>query len=193
VIPGAPGATPRNPEAAASTDDATGSPRPEQKLKQQQSQPQPSRSGATAFDPKEKDRDVTPPDPVGGIRFGPVTQTQVTVRWEPAADDTGVVGYRLWLDGFAVATTADTEVTVKWFNDDMRQHVIQLKALDAAGNVSKTAQSVLVTKPTPSPTPEPSAEPTDSPSEAPTDAGNGKPGGKPSEQPRGSNALNGDG
>jgi len=117
----------------------------------------------------------------------------VTVHWEPAHDDTEVVGYRLWLDGFPVATTADTEVTVKWFNDDTGQHVIQLKALDAAGNLSKTAQSVLVTRPTPSPTPEPSAEPTDSASEAPTDAGKGKPGGKPSEQPHESNVLNGDG
>ena len=36
-------------------------------------------------------------------------------------DDTGVVGYRLWLDGFVGRDTADTEVTVKWFNDDMGQ------------------------------------------------------------------------
>ena len=87
--------------------------------------------------PQGEDRDDTPPDPVGGIRFGRVTPTELTVRWAPANDDTGVVGYRLWLDGFVVATTADTEVTVKWFNDDMGQHVIQLKALDAGRQLSE--------------------------------------------------------
>ena len=148
-----------------------------------------SRSGATAFDPKEGDRDDTPPDPVGGIRFGRVTPTELTVRWAPANDDTGVVGYRLWLDGFLVGTTTDTEATVKWFNDDMGQHVIQLKALDAAGNLSETAQSVLVARPTP----EPSAEPTDSESEPPTDADKGKPEGKASEPANKSSASQGNG
>jgi hypothetical protein len=156
---------------------------------------QPSRSGATAFDPQQKARDDTPPGPVGGIRFGPVTPTELTVRWAPAQDDTGVVGYRLWLDGFTVATTAQTEATVKWFNDDMGQHVIQLKALDAAGNLSTSAQSVLVTRPTPEPTPEPTVEPTptDSESEAPNDTPRGKPDGKPTERPPKLHPPNGDG
>lgn len=185
-------------EPADSTDEPTSSSQTESKPKPQpQPQPQPSRSGATAFDPKEKDRDDTPPDPVGGIRFGRVTPTELTVRWAPANDDTGVVGYRLWLDGFVVATTADTEVTVKWFNDDMGQHVIQLKALDAAGNLSEAAQSVLVARPTPEPapepTPEPTGEPTDSESEPPTDTGKGKPGGKPSEPTHKSSPSKGDG
>jgi hypothetical protein len=187
-------------DAADDRDDLASSSPAEQTPK-----PQPSRSGATAFDPKQKDRDDTPPGPVGGIRFGPVTPTELTVRWAPAQDDTGVVGYRLWLDGFTVATTAQTEVTVKWFNDDMGQHVIQLKALDAAGNLSTSAQSVLVARPTleptpqptleptPEPTPEPSGEPTGSESEPPSDTHKGKPSGKPTERPRKLNAPNGDG
>jgi hypothetical protein len=183
-------------EPADSTDesaDTTDEPTSRSQTESKSPQPQPSRSGATAFDPKEGDRDDTPPGPVGGIRFGRVTPTELTVRWAPANDDTGVVGYRLWLDGFVVATTVNTEVTVKWFNDDMGQHVIQLKALDAAGNQSETAQSVLVSRPTPEPTPEPSAEPTDSESEPPTDADKGKPEGKASEPANNSSASKGDG
>jgi hypothetical protein len=159
----------------------------------------PSRSGATAFDPQQKAKDDTPPGPVGGIRFGPVTPTELTVRWAPAQDDTGVVGYRLWLDGFAVVTTAQTEATVKWFNDDMGQHAIQLKALDAAGNLSTSVQSVLVTRPTPEPTPEQTPEPTleptptDSETEAPNDTPKGKPDGKPTERPHKVHPPNGDG
>ena len=182
----------RDSDARDDSDEVTSSSQAEQTPK-----PQPGRSGATAFDPKQKNRDDTPPGPVGGIRVGPVTPTELTVRWAPAQDDTGVVGYRLWLDGYAVATTAQTEVTVKWFNDDMGQHVIQLKALDAAGNLSRSAQSVLVTRPTPEPTPEftpeSSGEPTDTASEPPTDTHKGRPDGKATERPHKSNASNGDG
>jgi hypothetical protein len=182
ATPNARAETSRSPEPADSTDEATSRSATEPKPK-----PKSSRSGATAFDAQQPNRDETPPDPVGGIRFGPVTPAELTVRWAPGHDDTGVVGYRLWLDGFTVATTARTEVTVKWFNDDLGQHVIQLKALDAAGNLSMTAQSVLVTRPTPEPTPQPSPEPTGTPSETPTAPGKSKPGGKPSDRPHKSN------
>jgi len=186
----------RDSDATDDSDEVTSSSQAEQTPK-----PKPGRSGATAFDPKQKNRDDTPPGPVGGIRVGPVTPTELTVRWAPAQDDTGVVGYRLWLDGYAVATTAQTEVTVKWFNDDMGQHVIQLKALDAAGNLSKSAQSVLVTRPTPEPTPEPTAQPTpessgeppDSRSEAPSDTHKAKPDRKPTDRLHNSNTPDGDG
>ena len=120
-------------------------------------------TGATAFDPQQKKSDDTPPDPVRGIRFGPITPDDLTVRWLASDDDTAVVGYQVWLDGFRVATTADTHVTVSWFNDDLAQHVVQVKAFDAAGNLSRTTEIVLVSRPSPepsataSPSPEPSA------------------------------------
>ena len=69
---------------------------------------QPSPSGATAFDPKEKKSDETAPDPVRGIKFGPINPDDLTVRWAAGNDDIGVVGYRVWLDGFLVATTTET-------------------------------------------------------------------------------------
>jgi len=125
---------------------------------------QPSPSGATAFDPKEKKSDETAPDPVRGIKFGPINPDDLTVRWAAGNDDIGVVGYRVWLDGFLVATTTETRATVNWFNDDMGQHVVQVKALDAAGNQSKTAEIVLVDRPPSAPpetaSPKPSPKPT---------------------------------
>ena len=148
--------------------------------------PKPSPTGATAFDPQEKNSDDTPPDPVPSIRFGPVTEDALTVRWAPAHDDTAVVGYRVWLDGFAVATTPATTVTVAWFNDDMSQHVVQVKALDAAGNQSKSSESVLVARPTPEPTPEPT------PGGAPTEPKN-KRHIQPTPKPHTSGAPNGHG
>jgi hypothetical protein len=120
-------------------------------------------SGATAFDPQQKKSDDAPPDPVRGIRFGPITPDELTVRWSASDDDTAVVGYQVWLDGFRVAITTDTHVTVSWFNDDIGQHVVQVKAFDAAGNLSRATEIVLVSRPSPEPSatasPTPSAEP----------------------------------
>jgi hypothetical protein len=144
-----------------------------------------SSAGATAFDPDDNP-DKTPPDPVTGISFGPVTQEVVTVNWAPAHDDVNVIGYRIWLNGFEVATTAETHVTVNWFNDDMGQHVVQVRALDAAGNESRTSPNALVNRPTPAPTPTPTPTPTGSPpssampSASPTHQPSGQPTGLPS-------------
>ena len=126
-----------------------------------------SSSGATAFD-ADDNPDKTAPDPVSGISFGPVTKDSLTVNWAPAHDDVSVIGYRIWLNGFEVATTAETHVTVNWFNDDMGQHVVQVRALDAAGNESKTSPNALVNRPTPSPTPTPTPTPTESPTDSTT-------------------------
>jgi hypothetical protein len=126
-----------------------------------------SSAGATAFDPDD-DPDKTPPDPVTGISFGPITKEALTVSWAPAHDDMSVIGYRIWLNGFEVATTAETHVTVDWFNDDMGQHVVQVRALDAAGNESKTSPNALVNRPTPVPTPTPTPTPTESPTDSAT-------------------------
>jgi hypothetical protein len=118
---------------------------------------QPDPSGATAFDPQQKKTDETPPDPVRNIRLGPITPDDLTVRWSASHDDTAVVGYQVWLDGFRAASTTQTQVTVNWFNDDMGQHVVQVKALDAAGNQS-TSEIRLVSRPES----EDSASPTES-------------------------------
>jgi hypothetical protein len=126
-----------------------------------------SSAGATAFD-ADDNPDKTPPDPVRDISFGPVTEDTLTVTWAPARDDVRVIGYRIWLNGFEVATTAETHVTVNWFNDDMGQHVVQVRALDAAGNESKTSPNALVNRPTPAPTPTPTPTPTESPTESTT-------------------------
>jgi hypothetical protein len=139
------------------------------------------RAGATAFDAADSP-DNTPPEPVSGISFGPVSKDTLTVSWAPAHDDVSVIGYRIWLNGFEVATTAETHVTVNWFNDDMGPHVVQIRALDAAGNESKTSPNALVNRPTAARVRTPSPMPTEStptgstqPSESPTDQANGRP------------------
>ena len=66
-----------------------------------------------------------------------------------------MIGYRIWLNGYEVATTAETQATVRWFNDDAGQHVVQIKAIDAAGNQSTSSPTLLVTRPSTEPVPDP--------------------------------------
>ncbi len=121
----------------------------------------PSSSGATAYDPRT-DTDRVAPTSVTTITTAAVTRDRITVSWPAATDDVGVQRYRVVLNGFTVATTRKTHVTVRWFNDDLGSHVIQVRALDAAGNESLTSPNLLVSRPSSgsTPTPGPSATPT---------------------------------
>jgi hypothetical protein len=109
--------------------------------------------------------DSEPPEPVADIEPSAVTPDRLSLQWSPAADNVGVIGYRIWLNGFDVATTAQTRAKLHWFNDDSRQHVVQVRAIDAAGNQSRSSPTLVVTRPSPDPmpTPTPSESPTPTP------------------------------
>jgi hypothetical protein len=107
-----------------------------------------------------------------------VTADELSLSWPAATDNRRVIGYRIWLNGYEVATTAETRATLRWFNDDEGQHVVQIKAIDAAGNQSKTWSTLLVTRPSPEPTeppptttkPTPTLEPTPTPTPEPSES-----------------------
>ena len=105
--------------------------------------------------PPAPEGDTTPPDPVPRIEPVRSTAENVTLRWLPARDDVAVVGYRVWLDGFVVLETSRNLVTLDWFTDDTDQHVVQVKALDAAGNLAESSPNLLLTRPDHEPTPAP--------------------------------------
>jgi hypothetical protein len=122
------------------------------------------RSSRKARTPQSKSsKDSEPPQPVTDIEPSKITPKQVTVRWPAASDNIGVIGYRIWLNGFEVATTAETSARLRWFNDDSDQHVVQIRAVDAAGNQSRSSPTLVVTRPAPEPTDTPTPEPADSP------------------------------
>ena len=76
-----------------------------------------SARGNTAFDP-QKIKDEEPPAAVATIRPAEVTAERLRLTWPRASDNDRVIGYRIWLNGYEVATTAETHVTLRWFNDD---------------------------------------------------------------------------
>jgi hypothetical protein len=142
------------------------------------------RTPREATDEPNDSKDSEPPQPVVDVEPSAVTADRLSLQWPPAADNVGVIGYRIWLNGFEVATTAQTRAKLHWFNDDSRQHVIQIRALDAAGNQSRSSPTLVVTRPspdaTPTPTPSESPTPTAEPSASSTpDAESDSPGATP--------------
>ena len=161
-------ATTSAPPKSKAPAERTSVPRAEQSSPVATRAPQESRSSArepaTPFVPDAK-ADNNPPDPVTDLELRRSTPDQLTLFWAPGTDDVGILRYRVWLDGYEVATTSDTEATLDWFNDDGTQHVVLVQAVDAAGNESEPGKPLLVTRPTPTPTgtPEPTTRTTPTP------------------------------
>jgi hypothetical protein len=59
----------------------------------------------------------------------------------------------------------ETKAKLRWFNDDSGQHVVQIRAVDAAGNQSRSSPTLVLTRPSP--------EPTDAPTPDPSEPGTG--------------------
>jgi hypothetical protein len=146
--------------------------------------PTPSHSpaGATAYDPADE-RDLTAPTAVSSVSVAEVSHERLTVRWAAARDNVGVTAYRIWLNGFEVATTEQLVVTVPWFNDDSSQQVVQIRALDAAGNQGDTSPAVLAGRPSAEPTATPTPQPTETPSPTPSATETPSPSASPSPTP----------
>ena len=123
-----------------------------------------------ASDQPKRTKDSDPPEPVADIETSAVTANRLSLKWPAASDNVGVIGYRIWLNGFEVATTAETQARLHWFNDDNRQHVVQIRAVDAAGNQSPSSPTLVVTRPSPDPTPTPTPSESPTPSAEPTDS-----------------------
>ena len=130
-----------------------------------------TRSSKKSADEPKDTKDSEPPKPVADIEPSAVTADRLSLRWPAATDDVGVIGYRIWLNGFEVATTAQTEAKLRWFNDDSGQHVVQIRALDAAGNQSRTSPTLVVVRPSPEPTPTPTPSESPTPTDEPTESG----------------------
>jgi hypothetical protein len=129
------------------------------------------RSTRKAADEPKDTKDSEPPAPVVDIEPSAVTADRLIIKWPAAADNVGVIGYRIWLNGFEVVTTAETRAKLHWFNDDTGQHVVQIRALDAAGNQSRSSPTLVVTRPSPDPTDTPTPSESPTPTAEPTDSG----------------------
>jgi hypothetical protein len=86
-----------------------------------------------------------PPTAPGAPTQVSVTATSATVSWGASTDDTGVVAYDLFADGSACGSVGGTVLTGECggLSSDA-DHVITVRARDAAGNVSPDSPPVTV-------------------------------------------------
>ena len=92
--------------------------------------------------------DTTPPSQPSGLRTSVVGATALTFAWNAAADNVGVTGYRLYLNGSPVSTTTGTSATVSSLTCGTT-YLAGIEALDAAGNVSTRGTLQTTTSPCP--------------------------------------------
>lgn len=82
----------------------------------------------------------------GGVTVGNVTESSAEVSWQPATDNIGVVGYRLFQDGVEIArpvgTTTSHSVTGL---TAATPYSFAVAAYDAAGNVSPQSEVLTIT------------------------------------------------
>ena len=117
------------------------------------------RRPATAYDPDDRS-DAQAPERVTQVRSAKSSHERVDLSWSAANDNVGVVAYTVYLNGYPMVTTAETHTSLRWFNDDSTRQVVQIEAVDAAGNQSESV-SVVLTRPESDPTQAPTTEPSE--------------------------------
>ena len=82
--------------------------------------------------------DTTPPSTPTALTVSAVGQTALTLSWNPSGDNTGVTGYRTYLNGNQVGTPASTSYGYSNLSC-ATTYTLGVAAVDAAGNVSGIA------------------------------------------------------
>ncbi len=85
-----------------------------------------------------------PPAAPPNLHATTVTYTSIAVAWDPAADDVGVAGYDVWLDGVLVATSQAGMTRSFTGLVEGTAHEVWVYAVDTAGQRSATAAELSV-------------------------------------------------
>jgi chitodextrinase len=88
--------------------------------------------------------DTTDPSAPTGLAASNVTQTSLTLTWNAATDDRGVVGYEVSRDGGAATPVAGTSLSVTGLTAATAYDFV-VRAVDAAGNASADSDELTVT------------------------------------------------
>lgn len=114
-----------------------------------------------------------PPAPVSGLRLASNTWTTFTLAWLPPRGAGAIASYRVLLNGYQVAQTPHTGVTLAWLNTPDKL-LVQVAAVDRRGLLSEWRALVIIpltppVTPSASPTtPSASASASNSPSGTPS-------------------------
>ncbi|MEZ4825146.1 MAG: PKD domain-containing protein [Bacteroidia bacterium] len=89
-------------------------------------------------------QDTQAPSVPGNLSYANLTYESVDIQWDPSTDDTGVAGYKVFVDGVYLATTANTSYAISGLADNT-EYDFQVSAFDAAGNESAPSPALTVT------------------------------------------------
>ena len=92
--------------------------------------------------------DTQPPTQPASVWQTGVTSSSITLAWQAAGDNLGVIAYEVLSDGNLAGSTATTQYAVGGLTCGT-MHTLGVRALDAAGNRSTTASVLMATSPCP--------------------------------------------
>jgi len=85
--------------------------------------------------------DTTPPSTPANVTLSNAASSSLSIRWNAATDDVGVVVYQVFVNGNLAATVTSTSATITGLTPST-SYSITVKALDAAGNVSPASAAL---------------------------------------------------
>jgi chitodextrinase len=92
--------------------------------------------------------DTEPPSTPTGVAAAGIGETSVTLSWNASVDNVGVTGYRLFRDGTRAGTASSRSYAFGGLACGT-SYTLGVAALDAAGNVSGAATTIVATAPCP--------------------------------------------
>ncbi|MEV4569821.1 PHB depolymerase family esterase [Nonomuraea sp. NPDC049419] len=105
-------------------------------------------SATVTFTTTSTGGDTTPPTAPSGLAASGTTATGTTLTWTAATDDTGVTGYRILRATGGTFTQVGTSATTSFTDTGLTASTTyryQVRAYDAAGNVSEVSNTVEIT------------------------------------------------
>jgi hypothetical protein len=95
--------------------------------------------------------DSTPPTAPANLRMGGMSQQSLAWRWDPATDETFLVGYEVYLNGVLITKTSGTSAHVPYRG--FGTYVVRVRAWDSSGNFGPFVQAGIAIDPPPPTTP----------------------------------------
>lgn len=90
--------------------------------------------------------DVEPPSTPTALRATTVTFNRIDLTWAPSSDNTGIVGYRVYVDGMLNASATDPRFTIGGVQPETR-YLIEVSAVDSSDNESDRSSRIIVDTP----------------------------------------------
>ncbi len=88
--------------------------------------------------------DTQAPSVPAGLKLSAVTESTASLSWNASTDNTGVKGYRIYVNGKSVVTTAGTSYKITGLNAGTT-YSVTVTAYDAASNESAKSQALSIT------------------------------------------------